>query len=361
MAVMPSRPNPGAPARIFLSYRRDDTRHMAGRLSDRLEDRFPNAAVFMDVETIEPGADFVASIRSAVGSCDVLIALIGQSWLDARDRNGRRRIEKSDDFVVLEIASALERNVQVIPVLVDGSEMPHPEELPEALVPLAVRHAVRLDHETFRTDIQRILSAVERTLRNAASRAEHPVVARSDLPTVPHQELTGSLFASRPIEAPATEEGPRIAPPPPDDPRAPTEAIPVQRRVSRIPVHRTILRIALWWVATFLALFACVGAATEIARPTGQLGTAIFAVALLLGLAALSAHFLRREITAQRRILDQARVALDDPSRRPLSNRHVRRVAAWCAVGVIGLAIAIALTPPAVPQSTGTSLTRTAS
>jgi hypothetical protein len=89
----------GIGRRIFISYRRDDARHIAGRLCDRLEERFPGAHVFMDVDTIEPGADFVASIQEAVTRCDVLIAVIGRGWLTLEDGAGHRRIDRPDDYV----------------------------------------------------------------------------------------------------------------------------------------------------------------------------------------------------------------------------------------------------------------------
>ena len=111
----------GPSGRIFISYRRGDTSATAGRLFDRLEGRFGVGSVFMDVDTIEPGLDFVEVIGGAVGSCDVLLALIGARWLGAVDEHGRRRLDDPDDFVVLEITTALERGIRVIPVLVDGA------------------------------------------------------------------------------------------------------------------------------------------------------------------------------------------------------------------------------------------------
>ena len=107
--------------RIFISYRRSDTPHVAGRLFDRLVARFGAGNVFIDVDTIEPGLDFTDAIADAVGACDVLLALIGSHWLDAADDRGRRRLDDPDDLVVVEIATALQRQIRVIPVLVDGA------------------------------------------------------------------------------------------------------------------------------------------------------------------------------------------------------------------------------------------------
>ena len=156
---------------VFLSYRREETRHIAGRLADRLTERLGSTQVFMDVDTIEPGADFAAAIARAVASCDVLIALIGPTWSTILDRRGRRRIDDPDDFVVLEIQAALERDIHIIPVLVDGADMPERYDLPEGLQQLTRRNAVRLDHETFRSDIGTLLDAVERMLPNLTPKA----------------------------------------------------------------------------------------------------------------------------------------------------------------------------------------------
>ena len=148
------------PVRIFISYRREDTRHVAGRLGDRLiGEKF---TVFMDIETIVPGMDFTAAVRQAVDESDVLLALIGSSWLTLTDSHGRRRLDNPDDWVVQEISIALQRGIVVIPLLVDGVSMPDPSELPAALVPLASRQALALRHESFTTDAERLVEAIRR-------------------------------------------------------------------------------------------------------------------------------------------------------------------------------------------------------
>lgn len=150
----------GVPGRVFLSYRREDTRHLAGRLYDRLAERFGHGHIFIDVDSIEPGADFPAAIEKAVTSCGVLLAVIGRAWLDASDEHGQRRLDDPDDFVVLEITAALRCGVRVLPVLVDGAAPPHRNQLPDALAPLANRNAVRVNHETFRSDVDTLLRAI---------------------------------------------------------------------------------------------------------------------------------------------------------------------------------------------------------
>src|ERR1700747_1122745 len=106
---------------IFVSYRRQDSSHLAGRLYDHLADRFGEGQVFMDVDTIEPGLDFAEEVTRAVAACQVLVAVIGPAWLTAADGRGRRRLDDPDDFVRLEIETALVRGVRVIPVLAQGA------------------------------------------------------------------------------------------------------------------------------------------------------------------------------------------------------------------------------------------------
>ena len=116
--------------RIFMSYRREDTAYPAGWLYDRLARHFARGQVFKDIDSIELGDDFVEVITTAVGSCDVLLALIGDRWLTLTGQDGRRRLDNLDDFVRLEIEAALARDVRVIPILVEGARMPRADELP---------------------------------------------------------------------------------------------------------------------------------------------------------------------------------------------------------------------------------------
>ena len=116
--------------RIFLNYRREDTSGHAGRLYDALAGRFGRDNVFMDVDTIGLGSDFATVIEGAVKQCDVLVALIGSRWLDAADADGRRRLDDPDDFVRLELESALTSDLSVVPVTVQGAVFPDPSVLP---------------------------------------------------------------------------------------------------------------------------------------------------------------------------------------------------------------------------------------
>jgi hypothetical protein len=129
---------------VFISYRRQESRGLAGRLYDRLAARFGDDQIFMDVDKIAPGVDFAEIITRAVSTCDVLLAVIGPHWLTATDQNGQRRLDDPNDLVRLEIAAALERDIRVIPILVEGVQMPCRQELPDALAGLARRNAFSL-------------------------------------------------------------------------------------------------------------------------------------------------------------------------------------------------------------------------
>lgn len=159
--------SPSQKGRIFISYRRIDSAGYAGRIYDRLVAYFGEDAIFMDVDTIEGGTDFTKVLEDAVQSCDVLIALIGGQWLSIKDKDGERRLDNPEDFVRVEIATALKRNIRVIPVLVDGVDMPQPTDLPENLKTLARRNALRVNHHSFNPDIYRLLEHSKSALDEA--------------------------------------------------------------------------------------------------------------------------------------------------------------------------------------------------
>ena len=145
---------------IFVNYRRNDSEGEAGRLFDDLTSRFSPEGVFMDVVGIEPGRDFRKVIDQSVATCSVLLAIIGQEWLEVKDTAGNRRLDDSNDLVRIELASALRRDITVIPVLVRGATMPRSEQLPDELKDLAYRNAVELSHAHWKTDVQVLLQAL---------------------------------------------------------------------------------------------------------------------------------------------------------------------------------------------------------
>jgi hypothetical protein len=146
---------------VFVSYRRQETSGVAGRLADQLAERFGRDRIFIDVDAIEPGVDFAEAIVRAVETCGVLLAVIGPGWLTAMDDQGRPRLEDPDDIVRIEIEAALARNVRVIPILVENAVMPRRHDLPESLGGLARRNAFAVRHESFRADADRLIKSIE--------------------------------------------------------------------------------------------------------------------------------------------------------------------------------------------------------
>jgi tetratricopeptide (TPR) repeat protein len=147
---------------IFISYRRSDASGHAGRLYDSLVTRLPDAHVFMDVDTIAPGVDFRAAVAEAVEASDVLLAVIGPSWLEVTDHSGRRRLELDHDLVRIEIATALERGVRAIPILVGAAEPPTASRLPPSLAALSTRNAVLLRDPYWGRDVTALVDTLRK-------------------------------------------------------------------------------------------------------------------------------------------------------------------------------------------------------
>jgi TIR domain len=144
---------------VFICYRRDDTGGYAGHLYDRLARQFGREQIFMDVDAIPIGDDFVQVIDQRIRSCNVMIVLIGKNWVLA-DHVGRRRIDAPGDFVRLEIEAALAQRITVIPVLVGGARMPTPEELPGTVVPLAYLNALEIYDRMYEESVAAVISRV---------------------------------------------------------------------------------------------------------------------------------------------------------------------------------------------------------
>jgi hypothetical protein len=158
---------------IFISYRREDSGYAVGRLYDRLCQRFSPECVFMDIVTIELGSDFARRIEEAVGKCEALLAVIGRDWLEIKDAENRRRLDNPQDFVRLEIETALRReDIAVIPVLVEGAQMPRAEALPASLAPLTKRNAIDVSHKGFDADVERLIKGLEAQLKTVKALPE---------------------------------------------------------------------------------------------------------------------------------------------------------------------------------------------
>lgn len=160
----------GMTGKIFINYRRGDEPGFTQALLGRLEQAFPAERLFIDVDNIPPGEDFVRMLESQVAECDAMLAIIGNGWLDATDERGNRRLHDPNDFVRVEIESALRQGKRVIPVLVHEARMPRSDELPEAIRSLATRNAVRLTHERFRADVQGLIRALQGALDEVVTR-----------------------------------------------------------------------------------------------------------------------------------------------------------------------------------------------
>jgi hypothetical protein len=152
---------------IFLSYRREDAAPYARLLQFQLRERIPDAPVFVDMDSIEPGLDFAEVIREAVDSCAVLVALIGRQWATLADEEGRRRLDNPDDYVRFEVQTALERGVRVIPMLVDGARPLRQQQLPAELQKLARLNALELNYGRYEYDADRLVSLLQRLLAAA--------------------------------------------------------------------------------------------------------------------------------------------------------------------------------------------------
>ena len=148
---------------IFVSYRRSDSADITGRIYDRLVDEFGRPLIFKDVDSIPLGTDFKEYLDRKVSECNVLLAIIGDRWTDASDESGKRRLDDPDDFVRVEIESALARGIPVIPLLVRGAQMPKEESLPPGLRKLIYKNGVQIRPDPdFHRDMDRLISALGR-------------------------------------------------------------------------------------------------------------------------------------------------------------------------------------------------------
>jgi hypothetical protein len=163
--------------KIFLSYRRDDAAAEAGRLGDRLALELGRDSIFIDVDGIPLGTNFVRRLTDEVNSCDALLALMGPKWLDACDDNGNRRINNPNDFVRIEISAALRRDIPVIPILLNGTKIPRADRLPPDLQELVVRSALDVRHQSFHSDVARLV----RELKQLPTGKDHTLPPAPDV------------------------------------------------------------------------------------------------------------------------------------------------------------------------------------
>ena len=147
----------GQPPKVFISYRRDDSKYQARDIYRALTRVLPRDHVFMDIDTIVPGENFVRTLEEWVERCDIVLALIGNGWVTAADpKTGGPRLHNPQDFGRIEIRKALARNIPVVPVILDGAAMPEERCLPDDMRELAQRHAEFVDFRTFDSDVERL-------------------------------------------------------------------------------------------------------------------------------------------------------------------------------------------------------------
>ena len=195
---------------VFISYRRAAGAGYAGRIADTLVEHFGEDKVFRDIDSLEPGLDFAEAIERALESSEVLIAVIGTNWLTATDAAGQKRLENPDDYVRTEIATALKRNIRVIPLLIQGAAMPSARELPDDLAPLSRRNAFEIHDSSWRDDIRRLVTALERAIKgDRPATLDEPGAVKQPEGEQPIMQESRSFYVGRPEPE---EDRPPVAP-----------------------------------------------------------------------------------------------------------------------------------------------------
>jgi hypothetical protein len=150
---------------IFISYRREESPDLSGRIGDFLERQFGSRAVFRDVDAILAGSNFVKAIQRALDDARVMLVIIGPHWIHMREANGWRRIDLPTDFVHYEIATALRTGKLVVPILVDGASLPTAAELPPDIAALADATPVVVRNDPyFADDMAHAVATFRRTV-----------------------------------------------------------------------------------------------------------------------------------------------------------------------------------------------------
>jgi hypothetical protein len=246
---------------VFISYRREDSGGFAGRIYDRLISRLGRDGVFFDVDNIPPGLDFVDVLSERVGKCDALVAIIGRAWNPVSGKDRRPRIDDPNDFVRVEIETALARGVRVIPVLVDGAAMPRAEHLPESLKKLTRRQGIEISHARFDSDAERLteaLSQLEEELGKRETREAESAAPPAD------EERREPEAALRPTQAKATVASSMVLGASlPVEPSAPDASISGPAERAKRSGRRSLLYLA-------VAGLAVAGAAATFLQQSGS-------------------------------------------------------------------------------------------
>ena len=181
---------------IFISYRRTDSEGYAGRLYDALSGIFGIDKIFIDVEGIPPGSDFPSYIEVPLQSCQVMLVLIGPSWLNIKGASGTRRLFESDDLVRKEIKAGLDKGIIVIPVLLQNTPMPKEEELPNEIKELSARNAISLTHKGFNDEVNKLAQQITQAIRwlknkTASDSDEEKVLSALHHPSYQYRSIDG--------------------------------------------------------------------------------------------------------------------------------------------------------------------------
>ena len=163
---------------IFISYRREETAYVAATIAEKLVNKLGKSSVFLDIDNIPMGVDFRKHLGNAIARADLVLVLIGQSWLTCVNEDGTRRLDCAADFVRIEIEAALKRGITIVPILLENARMPRPEDLPESMRAFAFRNATELrPGKDFLTQLQRLVEACEKFGRKKAAAKTRPVKA----------------------------------------------------------------------------------------------------------------------------------------------------------------------------------------
>lgn len=229
---------------IFISYRRDDSAAVTGRIYDRLLQKFGRDVIFKDVDSIPLGVNFRKHLDSIISECAVVLVVIGDRWVGIQDESGRPRLDDPRDFVRIEIESALRREIPVVPLLVHNAEVPDEESLPESLRELADRNGMSIGHDPhFHSDINRLISNLEEILEACAPKepaaAREPISVRD--PDPPRAKMSArqseaSVTTAKPsalFAAPAAASHERFAAPQQAAPAPPAPA-PLSQSPARV-------------------------------------------------------------------------------------------------------------------------------
>jgi hypothetical protein len=190
--------------KVFISYRRDDSRYQARMIYTAFTQWVPRENVFMDIDSIPIGSNFRKILKGWVDQCDVLLALIGPGWINAVDPTiGQPRLQSSADFVRIEISEALSRDIPVVPVLLDGTPMPDVDLLPDDLKELVDRQAEFVEYRTFDADVERLIKKLQLAVRQQSP--DGPV-AKGDLKTASGKRgAVAATLQALPVGTPTEE------------------------------------------------------------------------------------------------------------------------------------------------------------